>query len=340
MKSRLLCLFLCLSTSASYIYTMDIYKTDRPPVGLVNGGDFGINNRCFINAVIQCMSNMRIFSDTLLKKADLYKYGTVARSYINLIQELAVADSPVDAIPFCIEAWKTMGFEPNSAQDSSEFFALLCKHLACIDLHQYLRNQRAVHPAMQLINLRIAATLNNNGYLEKEPFKDVPFITLNIAPGVTSIYDCLDANFKTTTQTHFGGTYKLERKVGLDTTPKYCVLFLPRLTTQNPHAKNMTSLSFALDNCSLKKYVIDKPYYDSTYRLIGCVIHNGTAEGGHFSAYIRRGNAWYLCNDAHVERIPNQTMEFAAAVGYGINPGNVEELDEQQTPVMFFYERN
>lgn len=47
---------------------------------------------------------------------------------------------------------------------------------------------------------------------------------------------------------------------------------------------------------------------EGLYELFGVVNHVGRADGGHYTAYVRSGRAWYFCNDDQVSRVPIATV--------------------------------
>ena len=48
------------------------------------------------------------------------------------------------------------------------------------------------------------------------------------------------------------------------------------------------------------------------YRLLAVVKHKGSRHTGHYIAEIRSERGWLLCNDARVERIEKQSMEYCS----------------------------
>lgn len=52
------------------------------------------------------------------------------------------------------------------------------------------------------------------------------------------------------------------------------------------------------------------------YELLGCINHQGTHFGGHYTACTKRGETCYMCNDASVFPIEEQHMAKAAEAAY------------------------
>jgi hypothetical protein len=101
------------------------------------------------------------------------------------------------------------------------------------------------------------------------------------------------------------------------------VLRWNELRTENEGLQTMKKVS------TFDEYIIDR-----RYRLFGVTRHHGGKPGmeasdGHYTAYMRRGDAWYAYNDLRgIERTPNGALP---------NDAFVQERGVQ--PHMFFYER-
>ncbi|ODM87402.1 Ubiquitin carboxyl-terminal hydrolase 20 [Orchesella cincta] len=51
----------------------------------------------------------------------------------------------------------------------------------------------------------------------------------------------------------------------------------------------------------------------TTYRLLGIICHIGSFLGGHYISYVRRGEQWYLCDDARVVPVSAETVSQSEA---------------------------
>ena len=113
---------------------------------------------------------------------------------------------------------------------------------------------------------------------------------------------------------------------------KYVIIGLKR-KIYNAKAKSFTKISkpvsFPLDNLNLQPYT-DQSFISSPYRLKAFIIHNGNANGGHYSAYVRLAEQWYLCDDTYILAIPTPAIAQMANHGYASSAAH--------TPVIFFYE--
>lgn len=64
------------------------------------------------------------------------------------------------------------------------------------------------------------------------------------------------------------------------------------------------------------------------YELIGCINHQGTHYGGHYTACTKRGEVCYMCNDASVFPIEEKHMAKAAEAAYVLVYKKKEGLEQ------------
>lgn len=64
-------------------------------------------------------------------------------------------------------------------------------------------------------------------------------------------------------------------------------------------------IPFTLD---LADFVLDNA--DTLYELHAVIIHKGQASGGHYFAYVKENNEWYLCNDMDIKTIDYKNKKF------------------------------
>ncbi len=89
-------------------------------------------------------------------------------------------------------------------------------------------------------------------------------------------------------------------------------------------------LSFPITNLDLSPYFLIKEHAKGPYELVGVIMHDGSANGGHYTAYTKLGNQWYYCNDAKVKKISSKEMQEISERGTGVNKTVV--------PTTFVYE--
>jgi ubiquitin C-terminal hydrolase len=62
------------------------------------------------------------------------------------------------------------------------------------------------------------------------------------------------------------------------------------------------------------------------YDLFATVNHRGTLHQGHYTAYVKCGNCWYFCNDAHVTTA-------------GVGDGEKEVLSSDGAYMLFYQKK-
>jgi len=101
------------------------------------------------------------------------------------------------------------------------------------------------------------------------------------------------------------------KKMDIWRLPPLLVFQLKRFTyevgkwnTYREKLENFVSFPFEID---LAEFVIgDSTHAPSTmYELVAVSNHMGGLGGGHYTAYARRGNKWYHCNDSSVREVRN-----------------------------------
>ncbi len=92
------------------------------------------------------------------------------------------------------------------------------------------------------------------------------------------------------------------KKITFFTTPTILVIDIRRYT--NRRTKNYSHIDIPLENFDLEEFV--DGYYKEThiYDLYGICNHSGSIHSGHYYAYIKNGEDWYLFDDATIEKTP------------------------------------
>ncbi len=122
----------------------------------------------------------------------------------------------------------------------------------------------------------------------------------------------------------------------LENTSQYFLVRLVRLgyseITGQPFKKNKP-IAFELENFDISSLSLTSKRFP-LYRCKAFIAHAGTAMIGHYIAYIRMNNNWYLCDDTNVTPVNiNEVRDFARA-------GTIESVyGSNFTPMMFFYEQ-
>lgn len=143
-----------------------------------------------------------------------------------------------------------------------------------------------------------------------EPFfmLDVPVVNNN--KYLSHLYDCLDAYTHKEKLIGDNGVMNAKTKQKEDvikdikffTLPQILVIVFKRFTPNL--RKNNMMIEFPLTNLDMSKYVIGYKPNTYQYNLYGVCNHDGSLEGGHYTAYIKtKMNVWYDFNDTCVQKI-------------------------------------
>jgi ubiquitin C-terminal hydrolase len=79
--------------------------------------------------------------------------------------------------------------------------------------------------------------------------------------------------------------------------------------------------------------LFDESYYK--YRLVGVLVHSGTAESGHYYSYIRDGEKWYEFNIANLK---SETFGGDDSPVRGVNDWDATS-NKSRNAYLLFYER-
>lgn len=302
--------------------------SSQKPAGLSNAG-----NSCFMNAAIQSLVSLERLNEVLLKPATINVYipNGISTQYIELIKNITATGSAIiDPLPFCLSVWQLMQAKPLTQQDAPEFSQLLVQRLVSQDVNP-ARIPEGINPEIASLFMLIIASGERNTIQRETTEKNIEqnetSIRLPINPRDKTLLQCLQNHFKKDELPDFG----LTRVRALLGTSFYFLTILGRTEfVGGKLVKTEQPISFALNNFDISSLSLGKRTF-APYRLKACIIHNGVPGGGHYTAYVRKGQSWFFCNDAAITPVTLQEMQAIAQRGYGITA--------KDTPVMFFYEQ-
>ena len=304
-------------------------KPSAQPVPVAPRGLKNIGNSCFMNATLQNFFALDQLSTGLIDRINTgyYKAGSLASEYINFINTLTTASEKI-MVPqaLCTRGWAKMGFERGSQQDNDEFLIALLD-----DLIPNIEKD----PLARLLAITLQPYTDNRA---GKPERTL-FLSLPIPSDATSLQDCLKAFTAVETVQETGQ----KRQFKIMQTSKYFIVHLKRNVAKiDPQTQKPIITMRGLQKEKISKalpfpmHLNLNPYAGigvklPLYQLKGMVIHAGSAEGGHYTGYVRYGDTWYFVNDEEVKSVSAQEVERITQQGYG--------SDVYQTPTTFFYEQ-
>ena len=147
---------------------------------------------------------------------------------------------------------------------------------------------------------------------------DIPIPTIKNC----SIYDCLDLYFKDSQLSGDNGIieektnikHNVIQKVSLWNSPQILIISFKRFSYTG--RKNNQLIWFPIDILDISKYVSGYNNQKSKYSLYGICNHSGVLSGGHYTAYIKKNNKWYLCNDSNITEIHSVENNLISSKSY------------------------
>ena len=330
------------AVSSSELSLQGISKGHIKPVGLNN-----IGNTCYFNSVIQCVARLpplallflsRKYENYIISNNNLGTGGKICHSFFDLLDDLAISkESSISPKSF----WKTFvkkydQFNSFDEEDAHEF--LLC----LIDgLHEDM-NSKSSNPKKT-----IKDPFESFMYYNNSPIYDLlkgktttmvkcsncgftksigeAFIVFLLSlpqksyKNTTKLEDCLKKHFseETIDDIDISKCEKCEKKVPIVKNAKIEIMsdfFIICLKRFSEYEGQLMKNDIAVEYPSkLKLSVFSSLNYQ--YKLIGCVYHHGTLDGGHYTsaALDQYKNKWFNFNDSRVTQINEQNVHKKSA---------------------------
>jgi ubiquitin carboxyl-terminal hydrolase len=306
---------------------LEALKTHVPgtPYGLVNQG-----NACYMNSSVQALRSLQKITDLLLTLPDdYYLADTISALYVKLLKTMQTEKQAViNPLPFCLRGRALMGGP--GQQDAAEFVQLLLQDLAANDINP-VRNPANVNKALQdLVKITITERIydQNNKPIGSETHDHLVIPPASIDPENKTLLNCLENYFGI--RQHPSQENK-KIATALMQTSNYLLIRLQRVTFSQAlkqALKNEQPISFELNNFDVSSLSLTGKKF-LLYRCKAFIAHSGVATGGHYIAYIRINNNWFICDDTHVTPVStDEVRDFAQKGARG-----------PWTPLMFFYEQ-
>ncbi len=317
---------------------MENKYTNKGLTGMSNLG-----NTCYINSVIQIISNTHELSDYLIKVKELKNVNehVITKEWIDLYKlmwDKNVIISPNRFIKLLKETARKLNhdmFSEYSQQDATEFFYFFtdCIHTSlnlndfsteivpCLKTNKILTkyiskyNETECSIIKKTYNLFILEEYyhNNKIVIQKvEPtiMLDVPIPVMKNKEDIT-LEICLDYYFKNENLEGENAWYDEKTKEKKDVIKKTKIVLFPDVLIihlkrwDHKLKKNNKTVEYNKDILDMKKYT-DTNVKNTKYTLFGIINHEGNIFGGHYYSYIKNeNNKWYNFNDTSVKEIRN-----------------------------------
>lgn len=329
----------------------------KEPAGLFNCG-----NGCFMNAAFQALSTMEDFCKLVLRKTH-FKEHSIAKEYTDfLAAQLSDAGKDLDPKVLCLKGWNTMRTPENTQQCVGEFLTQFFDHLVDTDIEDRAKNKNYEPHTSDVAKLFYTITATQCSHAESGFISEVKTEPLNMIElaipeeqqmGESSsgpetgpaqpakhrtLLECLDHYFTSSLSENFklppgtrlpaGTEVTVQSRRTIEETGRYIIFALKRNIYKN---KLETPVSFPLANLDLSAYFARVQNQKNRYHLRAVIMHQGSINAGHYTAYIRRHNHWFFCNDSVIQFIEPYAMEMISDAGYGTNPRHL--------PSIFIYEK-
>lgn len=331
------------SNHISIEYSYDYYKNyniknkkniyeKKGLTGLVNLG-----NKCFLNSIIQCLSNTLKLTDYFLSndfKQDINKNGDFVQMYNKLLTNIWENNQiikPKSFIDTCSNKFKN--YNKSEQEDSYECLLYLLDYLHIglsykIEIN-IIGNVENEYDKIMKESIEIWESLYKNDYsiITKlfyglyynkitynncshniRKFEPYNSISLHISENDSTLYNLLDNYFLDSEELLYNCEIcKLETKAYINrktwTFPDYLIIHLKRF--DNDGSKIHNTIDFPLDDLNITKYISDdkKDSNNYIYTLYAVNYHSGDINNGHYYSSCKNINdIWYAFNDENVSK--------------------------------------
>ncbi len=314
----------------TYLFTMT--PLTHTSQGLTNTG-----NSCFINAAVQCIFAMERLTSAALLYQDMYIPHSTAKGLIDTIRksQQSLQKAPLDMEKFSVQAWNGIGAPLYTQQDSGELLQALLNGLISDDIKPMIKKDflcdNTGEPPTELstlfkITLRSQLRSPLHNFTGRTALEPSNALTISIHPGDFTLYQSLK-HFFDEEQIDFtlssGKVIQPLKSTVIAQLGHYLIINLKRnYSFFNPWenkleiVRDANALSFPMYNLILNPYLHASCENKNSYNLLALILHEGSAAGGHYTAYKKIGEQWYSCNDSTVKPVPVKTIEDIALNGF------------------------
>uniref|UniRef100_A0A3P8QUF0 Ubiquitin carboxyl-terminal hydrolase n=1 Tax=Astatotilapia calliptera TaxID=8154 RepID=A0A3P8QUF0_ASTCA len=329
------------STFMGLIINQAKNKSLQGLVGLKNLG-----NTCFMNSILQCLSNTLELRDYCLRNGHITDLNNNCRSNTALIE-----GTMTDSEPPCTSVKSSKNVSLYSQQDAQEFLRFLLDglhnevnrvtvrpkvsvldfdHLADDEKGRRMWNMYLAREDSKVVDLFVgqlksSLTCTACGFRSTvfDPFWDLSIPIAQKSSGEVTLKDCLRLFTKEDvldgeerpTCTKCKARRKCTKRFSIQKFPQVLVLHLKRFSDSNVRASKLsTYVNFPLKDLDLREFASESSERP-VYNLYAVSNHSGNALGGHYTAYCKNPalGEWYSYNDSRVSPMSSSQVRSSNA---------------------------
>jgi ubiquitin C-terminal hydrolase len=312
---------------AYFLFTLLSILNSQPPL-IPNCGE-----TCYLNAATQALFAISPLTQFLKENKDIYPKNSLESNYQLLIAGFQPLKEPNRAV---LKKYAKLGGDMISKlaklsgqEDASEFFGELVNQLrtnGTENAKSFISNLLGIFQ-----RTTIECPLNEASFIASDKVATDYYLTLPVVTiegeKLRTLERCLQ---EYTTEEILDDPlnyyfYEAEDKYLADCKKQIKLLHLSPILiiglkryafdrTEGIVKKINHAIKIPLE-IDMQPYLVE-PQSNSYYNLIAIVMHQGTAKGGHYVAYVKYKNNWYLCNDEAVSKISASQVKEAINKGY------------------------
>ena len=260
------------------------------PQGLINLG-----NTCYLNATIQCLFHIPSFTNLLLSNVD----NSVLRSLHTVRKQMQIStNSPISPNQFKVTIGRlSPRFANFEAQDAQDFLNVLLEEICSHNIHMKNLFQSSYLSCVSCDNCFIDS--------EKMEFFNILQVPISAVSNCT-LEECIEEIIK---PEHLTGEnrwncYVCDKRC--DATKTLCYSELSNVLIVQLLRFSQTDIGFEKDNTFVQfpthsfnmSMTQGGKSSNINYSLKAVTNHSGTLLNGHYTAYVRKNDHWFFCNDS------------------------------------------